>query len=424
MASLDDDDIVDGTRPVFTGKRSMADLVNSVSGRFPTPAIHGRRRPMTGRRMLPSLPPTGARVMSGWTLQTVPSRRQATQLAATYLSENRFEARIANLVVRPRWRVLEAGDWIRFNSKRWGARTYVVTSRTIQSLEQNGPRNVVLTLQERDGAIYEGSGIVTPVITPPANQAPRYLAEVQDLAVTPVTLAGDGGRAAAGIRVSWSQIADPSVTGVQIEYRARAEPALVHVRQLYDGVSVAFLSEGVVNQSEYEVRTRLLTTGRTAGSGGAMGAGSGAAPTAWRQVTTGALPHVSLTVELDELQDDTKDLFIGLRADLDELSGRMDLLGAAAGTTVAEQTVKVLELDVASDVARAAIIAESTARASAIEAVARTVTALEGLARRQPGLRADEARGRRGRRQRLGKDRVPGPRIEGCRPLRRNRSGA
>ena len=35
VARLGDDDIVDGTSPVFTGKRSEADLSNSVSRTFP-----------------------------------------------------------------------------------------------------------------------------------------------------------------------------------------------------------------------------------------------------------------------------------------------------------------------------------------------------------------------------------------------------
>ncbi|MCP4308015.1 MAG: hypothetical protein GY788_24710, partial [bacterium] len=291
--------------------------------------------------------------------------RQATQLAATYLSENRFEARISNLVVLPRWRVLEVGDWINFNSARWGNKTYLVVSRTIQPLEKNGPRNVLLELQERDGTIYNEVGVITPPVVPPPNDAPAYLEEVQGLSVTAVVLAGDNGLASPGIRVSWSQIEDPTVGGVQIEYRAKAVPGNVFVKQIYNGVTVTFLSEGIVQQTEYEVRTVLLTTGRVVTA------------TAWQTVTTSAIASGDVTVTLSNTQDDIKDLFKQFRLDIDEIRELLEWVSGSAGAATVEQSLRSTDLEVSTAEAKAAVIAESIARVSGDDALAATITALE-----------------------------------------------
>ena len=78
-------------------------------------------------------------------------------------------------------------------------------------------------------------------------------------------------------------------------------------------------------------------------------------------------------VSIVDIEDDTKDIFKDIRNDLDAIFARMDLLGAAAGTTLGEQTLKALELDVATGRLSAEVRREETERIEGDQAIARTV---------------------------------------------------
>ena len=92
-------------------------------------------------------------------------------------------------------------------------------------------------------------------------------------------------------------------------------------------------------------------------------------------------------VHLEDIQDDTLDLFAELRQDLDGIFERMDILGTAAAVTLGEQTLKALELDITTgvldtevrklDITTGALDAEvrkqETERIEADEAIAETV---------------------------------------------------
>src|SRR5690606_25456609 len=103
----------------------------------------------------------------------VSSGRQAAQLASIYLYENRYEA-TATITLRPRFQVLEPGDWVRWNSRRYGNKTYIVTETQLMSLDSDGPRNIQLSLQERNGAIYDAVS-PPPIVVPVPPGMPAYL---------------------------------------------------------------------------------------------------------------------------------------------------------------------------------------------------------------------------------------------------------
>ena len=379
VATLTEDDMIEGGRPRFRARRSAAALVNSVSGTFSDPGNLWSPAPYERQTSATALAADRRTLDATIDFATVRSQRQANQLAAIYMSENRFEATISGLVFKPRWRVLEVGDWIGFHSTRWGQRTYIVSGRRIRSLEADGPRVTVLDLQERSAAIYGTVGVTIPAITPPPNQRPRYLQEVQGLAIVPVTLTGDNGAAQAGIRISWSTITDPTVTGVQIEYRPTAQPDRTYTRQVYDGVTVVFLSEGVVEQTEYQIRTRLLTTGRPT------------VATALQTVTTNVLPEISLAAELEELEEEVNELFRELNEDLENLFGRMDILGENADETAAAVS-REEQSRVAGDRANTRLAEAAQAKADAADAAVRREAGARAAGDRANATLANAAR--------------------------------
>ena len=365
VATLYDSDLVDGTSPIFQPRRSMADLANSVAGTYSEPEnlfAATDYDPQTDAALLATDRRTRDAPID---FRMVNSKRQGNQLAATFLSENRFEKSITGLMVRPRWRCLEVGDWIEYASAIWGTATYVVKARKVISLDKEGPRNVVLELEQRDNAIYATAGVATPVLSPPADATTEYLSELQIQALEPITADGGNGFVVPAIFVSWAAITDPTVKGVEIEYRLKASPDQVFTKQLYDGKTVAYLLEGIVQQSEYEVRTRLITTGRQT------------VPSAWGIVMTSTVPIENILVSLTNIKEEAKEPLRALRQDYDKLIEQVQVLAASIGAATAEQTVRTVELVAESETTKALVIEESSARADSVSALASDVTAVQ-----------------------------------------------
>ena len=241
-----------------TEKRSMSELVNSVSGNYPDPSQFWS---MIDYDLQTS--PTHI-ILDRRTRDVsidfpqVPNARQAAQLASIYLFENRYEA-TATVTLRPRFQVLEAGDWVDWNSARYGNSTFIVVSKQLLSLDGDGPRNVVLQLQQRDGAIYDGITPPLPVFpTPP--DAPDYQNEVDSFAAVPVLVTGTTGVVRPAIRVSWDTLVDVTIASVDISYFPTSDTAAVFHKTVSFDQTVVTLTDGIVSSTEYRVQAKIIPT--------------------------------------------------------------------------------------------------------------------------------------------------------------------
>jgi hypothetical protein len=231
----------------------------------------------------------------------VRSKRQANQLASIYFNENRYEA-TADIVIRPRFQTIKAGDWVRWNSARYGDRVYMVQARSIRALTSDGPRNVSLSLQERDGGIYDSVGVLPPAIPIP-NGEPVYLNELQDFSIAPVLGVGADGRSYPAFRVSWSPIEDVTVTGVVLEWWIKTEPANKFSRTIDRASAVAFIQEGILSLTTYQFRHKLIADRSTSW-------------TAAIDVTSLDGGNADLEIGLGEIKDEVLNVFKDLYASL------------------------------------------------------------------------------------------------------------
>jgi len=304
VATFTDDDLIT-TEPVrFQRRRSMADLVNSVGGTYPEPAnmwspagydTQTNATQVALDRRTRDLPID---------FPTVPSKRQANQLASIYYNENRYEA-TADIVLRPYFQDIQVGDWVQWDSERYGSRVYIVQSRSIRALTSDGPRNVSLSLQERDGSIYAGAGVLPPVVPIPSSE-PVYLNELPDWTPIPILAMSDDGRTIAAFRMSWSSFDDVSVAGIQFEWWPTAEPNNRFTKTVQPDVTLTLIQEGVVSETNYSFRHKLIA-GR---------------PTSWSGVKTAtslASGNEDLEVYLGNLNKEVKDQFQKLFQGLDDL---------------------------------------------------------------------------------------------------------
>lgn len=252
-----DDDLVSTADVKYTQLRSMGELVNSVAGNFPDP---NQLWSMVGYQpQIASAFLTIDRRTRDLNIDfpQVPVARQANQLAWIYLYENRYEAK-AEIVLRPRFRVLEAGDWVNWNSARYGLKTYIVVGRSLLSLDADQPRNVVLSLQQRDPSIYAGV-TPTPIVAPDRNAGPVYSTEVANFALVAVSVVGASGRAQPAIRVSWDTNADVTVVSVELIYYPTAQPSALISKTVPATRSVSVLADGIVSNTNYTVQAKIIT---------------------------------------------------------------------------------------------------------------------------------------------------------------------
>lgn len=134
----------------------------------------------------------------------------------------------------------------------------MVTGKSLLALNSDSPRNVILTLQERNGAIY--GGVAPPVVVlPTPNDAPVYSTEVDSFVALPVIVSGANGRAMPGIRVSWAAVTDVTVTHVEVIYYPTAQPTAVLSRLLPVDRTVVVLTD-VVSNTQYKVQSKILTS--------------------------------------------------------------------------------------------------------------------------------------------------------------------
>ncbi|WP_077499669.1 phage tail protein [Sinorhizobium sp. A49] len=362
VETFTDDDLVVGEPVRYQRRRSMADLVNIVSGTYPEPAnmwspagydVQTNPAYVALDRRTRDVP---------LDFPTVPYKAQANQLASIYFNENRYEA-TADIVLRPRFQTIKAGDWVRWNSARYGDRIYMVQGRAIRALTSDGPRNVALSLQERSGAIYDGVGVIAPTVPLPPGE-PVYLNELQDFAVIAVKGVGADGRSYPAFRISWAPIVDLTVTGITFEYWIKTEPANKFSKQVSaaDG-TVTFIQEGVLSLTDYEFRYKLAA----------------ARPTNWiAPITVKSLDggNADLEIGLGRLGEDVKNRFEELQGEFSGVWQRLEELTAAFSLDGAVGEIKRQELKAAVGNAFAQIVIEQRVRASQDEALAQLYTAL------------------------------------------------
>nr|CAD6411172.1 hypothetical protein REQ54_00844 [Rhizobium sp. Q54] len=360
VATFTDDDLIVGEAVRFQRRRSMADLVNSVGGTYPEPAnmwspagydTQTNSSQVALDRRTRDLPID---------FPTVPSKRQANQLAAIYYKENRFEA-TADIVLRPYFQDIQVGDWVQWNSERYGNRVYIVQSRSIRALTSDGPRNVALSLQERDGSIYAGTGVLPPVVPIPSGE-PVYLNELPDWTPIPILAQADDGRTIAAFRMSWSPFDDVSVTGIQFEWWPTAEPNNRYTKNVQPDVTLTLIQEGVVSETEYGFRHRLIAPGRV---------------TVWSSVKTAtslASGNADLEVYLGNLNKEVKEQFEKLFQSLDDLRPLVERL--LTNTQLSDATFETMRrrIEAAQGASQAYFEENIAVIASELEAMAVQIT--------------------------------------------------
>jgi hypothetical protein len=324
VATLTDDDLIVGAPCRFQKTRSMADIVNSVSGNFPHPdelwGMTGYEQQLSAAGLVLDRRSRDLSI----DFPMVPVKRQAEQLASIYLLENRLQA-TATITVRPRWQFLEPGDWVTWASARYGTRDYLVAGASLAALTADGPRNVTLTLQERDGSIYDPI-TSTPIVIPTPPGLPDYDEELFNFEALPVVYENEAGHKRPALRISWDMPQDDTVSAILIEYWPTNDPTAVVSKTVPVDQTVLLVAEAIIGETQYSIRHKLVTIPERT--------------TVWSDPVLATTPAVLLTdiaVSLSTFQDDVRNLLLGTQQNFAELRDRLEQLAASTAISSGKQ---------------------------------------------------------------------------------------
>lgn len=277
-----DDDLIRGAEKRWQAKLSRDQLVNTVTATFIDPGQMWRPTAVPVRRSLEDIAADREPREQSLQLAYVHSRSQAQRLSEIERRKARFMG-TATVTLGAKFIGLEPGDWITWKSKRRFAaspgqmRTFHITNVGITK-----ECRVTLSLREIGATVF-GWNAPLDEIDP---QAPVYLpsaspsaAQIRNFEVAAIAIPGAGNLNYPAIAATWTPPADPSITGIELEYRKVGALASDFWSVTDPSRGVATISSGL-ELGDYEVRAIPVAPGREANA------------TAWRPVSlTGALTN-------------------------------------------------------------------------------------------------------------------------------------
>nr|WP_278556865.1 phage tail protein [Brucella anthropi] len=257
VATITDDDIKRGAPLRFSAKRKRTELINTVASSYVSTEDFYETKDAATRIDAGALAEDRETLASAIPYAAVTDVRQVDRLADIAIRGARYQAS-AEIVVHPKFLdTIKEGRWVRWNSAKYGDRTFQVLTRQLGGINTDGARDISLSLQQISNGVFDPTAYETNppniIVVPP----PQYLAEVQNFDVIPTIVKADGAGELPGARLLWDTIDDISVVGVDIEYWPANDPSQVFKRFVTWDVVNVLLVEGLTSLTDWFVRTRL-----------------------------------------------------------------------------------------------------------------------------------------------------------------------
>ncbi|MEJ5020610.1 DUF1983 domain-containing protein [Ochrobactrum vermis] len=257
VATITDADIKRGAPLRFSAKRKRTELINTVAASYVSPDDFYETKDAATRIDAGALAEDRETLASAIPYAAVTDVRQVDRLADIAIRGARYQAS-AEIVVHPKFLdTIKEGRWVRWNSAKYGDRTYQVLTRQLGGINTDGARDISIALQQISNGVFDPTAYETNppniIVIPP----PQYLAEVQNFFAIPIVVVADGQGELPGVRLIWDPIDDISVVGVDIEYWPANDPSQVFIKFVtWDVINVPIV-EGLTSLTDWFVRTRL-----------------------------------------------------------------------------------------------------------------------------------------------------------------------
>lgn len=259
VLTLTDADLISDEPVTFSPRMSRSGLVNAVFGSFTDPANFYQNGALPPR-ISPSdaVSDGGNELTENYGLQYVTSATQGQRVLEIYRRRGRYQ-RTLSLKARASCVVLEAGDWITFNSERYG-----FSSVTFEVVQATSARDLTTSLELREVAagIYTwtaASDELDPLSPATVGAGGARFTTVQNVILANITVTGAGAQQRPGLHITWDAIDDPTVVNLALEYRRVGDtvPQKFTILEPSDGSFT--WTAGIQGGIQYEARLKPIT---------------------------------------------------------------------------------------------------------------------------------------------------------------------
>ncbi|ATS92183.1 putative tail protein [Sinorhizobium phage HMSP1-Susan] len=257
--TITDDALVREASHRVSLKSPRVELINTVASQFPSPESFYEMVPGANRVDTVALAEDGEILASSIPYDAVIYSKQVDRLADIAIRAARYQGN-AEITIRPEYLdYVKPGQWMRWNSAKYGDITWQILTVSLGPLRQGGARNITMALKEIAPGVFDPTAYTNDPPGPPVTGVPDYLAELQGFVATPNLVQGSTGTTLPGVRLSWTAIDDVTVTSVQIEYNPIAQPTVIFKKIVSADVSSVQIVEGLTSSTDWRVRTILIT---------------------------------------------------------------------------------------------------------------------------------------------------------------------
>ncbi|TIM24486.1 MAG: hypothetical protein E5Y74_01725 [Mesorhizobium sp.] len=254
MTFTDDDIMVDETFR-FSAKRTKSELINTLAGTYLEPDNFYEQTPLAIRIDASALAEDGERLAVSVPYGAVNRTEVADRLADIAFKASRYQGN-GEICIHPKYLdEAKVGRWIEWDSAEYGTFTFQIVEKRLGPLGDKAARNIYLTVQQVDEAIFDPTAYVTVPTLPVAPGDPDYAAQASNFVAVGIQIKVEGSTdRKTGIRFQWDAFDDVTVSAVDVEYRPQAV-----------GITVSIANPAVITWPNHSLSANdlfyLATTG-------------------------------------------------------------------------------------------------------------------------------------------------------------------
>jgi hypothetical protein len=316
-----DDDLIPSAPLRYSYYRTRGGLVNTVAARYQSRDKFYNTVPLATRIDTDAMSDDGERLASSIPLTAVNDSGVGDRLADIAIKASRFQAN-ADIVLRPRFMEIVIGQWVRWESAKYGTKDWQVLRMQYGPIAEEGTRNAHLSLQQVGAGIFDPTDYETlpPIPLPP--NVPVYANEASNFSVAAITFENDTSQLIPALQFTWDPFNDVTVIAVEIEYRkVGTTESISKIANV--PATVLRTTDGILSDTDMEYRHRIITSPlRTT------------AFTDWATVHTTEASAPGVIISIQNLQDDLYDHLYNMARELGDLRDRMELIAADTADSI------------------------------------------------------------------------------------------
>ncbi len=368
-----DGDLMSDSDVEITPRLPRSDLSNAAFGTF-----HDAAQMYEALSLPPRVSPDdeetdgGVHLPEHYALDYVTSGTQGQRVVEILRRRERWQRRI-RLRLRSRFAVLEAGDWVSVDLLRYGIEN---ATFEVLSAQLGNDLTVTVHLREVDASIYSwtpASDELDVANPGTVTSGGSTFTTIAGWNLVPIMVTGGSSSERPGLRATWTEITDPTVNAVEIEYRKQGDTVALTVRSEVPEAGQYTWVNGVQGGVTYEARARPIVSPERAVNWTGWDSTSSETGSQVVEVADIAIGVEPGAIGSEELDAQTA-FELSLVTAVDEQLGSVSHDTQLAIDHIQEASAAAIQALIGQQQAKALVRVETTARETADSALAQQIT--------------------------------------------------